>query len=123
MGTMRKLRWKCAKALISKDEQNFLSGVYKSVSQYKMYDKTDSIEAGGTVYIKVKIEEIRDGKALCKNKFGYYYSVSVDEIAIKQTTEWDKDGKKYKCRECGYKTKNVGNFCPVCGLETGGIEK
>lgn len=105
MGTMRKFRWKCAKALISKDEQNFLSGVYKSISQYKMYDKMDSIEVGSTVYVKVKIDEIRDGKALCRNKNGYYYSVSVDEIAIKQTTELEKDGKKYKCKKCGYKTK------------------
>lgn len=123
MGTMRKIRWKFAKALISKEEQNFLSGVYKSVSQYKMSDKMDSIEAGGTVFIKVKIEEIRDGKALCRNKNGYYYSVSLDEIAVKRMTEWEKDGKKYKCKECGYKTKTVGNYCPMCGLETGGIEK
>lgn len=110
---IRKLRWKISRALISKDEQKFFSGIYASVDRYKMVDKSDTI--GRVAYIRIEVEEIRGGHALCRNKYGYYYTVSLDEIAKQPTARWIKDGRKHKCEECGCKVKQPTTFCPDCG--------
>lgn len=113
MGKIRQFRWRLSKALISKDEQKFFSGIYANVERYKMVDKTDTI--GRVGYIRVVVDEIRDGKALCQNKYGYYYTVSLDEMAKQPTARWIKDGRKHRCEECGCKVKKPTTFCPDCG--------
>lgn len=110
----RKFRWRLAKRLLTEDERALLRGIHKAVCKgYKPIDKTDPLEPGSEVYIRAEVDEKNDGFVICRNSYGYCFTVPEADLTRKAFGRWEGG----RCSECGEKRGKATRFCGSCGAE------
>ena len=118
--TWRNIRWKIAFSFLTENETKLLYGIYTTATkEFRMTDNTDQLIPGKEVYIRAVIDEVVDDFITCQNNNGYYYTVTRDEIAVRQYGHWENG----VCSECNTKSKKETRFCPECGAEMKLAEK
>lgn len=85
--------------------------------EIKPVDMIDFPSRGRSVLIRAVVDDIRNGRIICRNRYGYFYSVNPNEVYIRQKGTWIRKGNKYVCPECGHKEKRPKRFCEDCGSE------
>ena len=87
------------------------------MNEFKLVDMVDFPTRGRMVYIKANVAELRGDRIICRNKNGYFYSVTPGEVYVRPKGRWIRKGRKCVCPDCGYETKEASRFCCRCGME------
>lgn len=85
--------------------------------EFKQVDMVDFPTRGRNVFIRATVAELCGDRIICKNRHGYYYSVTPGDVYVRPKATWIRKGRKHVCPNCGHKEKTATRYCSGCGAE------